>query len=421
MEEIKLKGLDQSVFYEELPNKLKVILLPFKNKKNYYINYTTKYGSINLDFIPINERKIYSSPIGVAHFLEHKLFEMEDRESPFEFYSRSGASSNAGTSYKRTSYYVWGVNELETNLNFLISCINKPYFTDENVEKEKGIIIEELKMYMDNPDSVLTNAIQKTTYKNHPIRYDIGGYPDTVSKITKEDLYKCYNTFYSPDNMILAISGNFEPSKIIKLISSNKDLMKRKPIGEIINKNYNEPLEVEESFKEITFPNTVTPKVAMNIKISTKNVKDLREFICYIMTYIGLAFGSTSDFKENLLTSKYATGFSYGAMLLKDYYTIELYAISDNPEVVIKEIEKVLNKKEIDEVSFERYKKVRISDLVMESDNIEASLENVLDDLIIFGKIMDDEVDFIRSMTIERYREIIDEVDFSNVSTVIMK
>lgn len=421
MKEIKLKGLDQSVFYEELSNKLKVILLPFKNKKNYYINYTTKYGSINLDFIPVDGKEMYSSPKGVAHFLEHKLFEQEDGESPFEFYSKSGASSNAGTSYKRTSYYVWGVNELETNLDFLISCINKPYFTDENVEKEKGIIIEELKMYMDNPDSILTNAIQKTTYKNHPIRYDIGGYPDTVSKITKEDLYKCYDTFYSPDNMILAISGNFEPAKIINLINSNKDLMKRSPVGKIINKDYNEPLQVEESYREITYPNIVTPKIAMNIKISIKDVKDLREFICYIMAYIGLAFGSTSDFKEKLLTNKYATSFSYGSMILKDYYTIELYARSDKPEVVIDEIKKVLNKKEIDEVSFERYKKVRISDLVMESDNIEASLENVLDDLIIFGKIMDDEVDFIRNMTVEKYKKVIDEVDFSNVSIVVMK
>ena len=113
MKEIKLKGLDQSVFYEELSNGLKVILLPFKNKTNYYINYTTKYGSINLDFIPNGSKKMYSSPKGIAHFLEHKLFEQEDGESPFEFYSKSGTASNAGTSYKRTSYYLWGVNKLE--------------------------------------------------------------------------------------------------------------------------------------------------------------------------------------------------------------------------------------------------------------------------------------------------------------------
>ena len=172
MKEIKLKGLDQSVFYEELSNGLKVILLPFENKTNYYINYTTKYGSINLDFIPNGSKKMYSSPKGIAHFLEHKLFEQEDGESPFEFYSKSGTASNEGTSYKRTSYYLLGVNKLEENLDYLISCVNKPYFTDSNVEKEKGIIIQELNMYMDNPDSVLTNEVPKATYKNHPIRYD---------------------------------------------------------------------------------------------------------------------------------------------------------------------------------------------------------------------------------------------------------
>ena len=421
MKEIKLKGLDQSVFYEELANGLKVILLPFKNKTNYYINYTTKYGSINLDFIPSNSKKMYSSPKGVAHFLEHKLFEQEDGESPFEFYSKSGTSSNAGTSYKRTSYYLWGVNKLEENLDYLISCVNKPYFTDSNVEKEKGIIIQELNMYMDNPDSVLNNEVSKATYKNHPIRYDIGGYPDTVSKITKEDLYTCYDTFYSPSNMILAISGNFDVCKILDLIKSNNDLMSRKSTGKITMKDYKEPSKVQDTYKEITFPNIANSKVAMNIKVSLKNVKDLREFIAYVMAYIGLKFASASDFKEEMITNNYATSFTYGAMLLEDYYTIELYAETDKPNMVIDKILKELESKNISENDLERYKKVKISYLVMESDNIEASVENAMDDLIIFGKIFDDEVDFIRKMNIDRFNEIINDIDFSNHATVVLK
>lgn len=421
MKEIKLKGLDQSVFYEELSNGLKVILLPFKNKTNYYINYTTKYGSINLDFIPNGSKKMYSSPKGIAHFLEHKLFEQEDGESPFEFYSKSGTASNAGTSYKRTSYYLWGVNKLEENLDYLISCVNKPYFTDSNVEKEKGIIIQELNMYMDNPDSVLTNEVSKATYKNHPIRYDIGGYPDTVSKITKEDLYTCYDTFYSPSNMILAVSGNFDVNKILDLIKSNEDLMSRKSTGEIIMKDYKEPLKVLDTYKEITVPNLAIPKVAMNVKISLKGVKDLREFIAYVMAYVGLKFASASDFKEEILTNNYATSFTYGAMLLDGFYTIELYAETNKPNIVIDKILKELKSKSISSEDLERYKKVKISYLVMESDNIEASVENAMDDLIVFGKIFDDEVDFIRGMNIDKFNEVMSKVDFSNHATVVLK
>ena len=192
MKEIFLNGIDQTIYYEELKNGLKVVLIPILNKKDYYVNYTTKYGSINLDFIPNNSDKVYKSPKGIAHFLEHKMFEQESGEDPFTFFSKTGTSSNAGTSYKNTSYYIYGMNALKENLNYLINFVNEPYFTDKNVEKEKGIIIEEIKMYDDNPDWILSEEIAKATFKTHPIRYDIAGYPETVNSITKEKLVRSF-------------------------------------------------------------------------------------------------------------------------------------------------------------------------------------------------------------------------------------
>src|SRR5574344_1819740 len=131
MEKIELKGVDQNVYYEQLDSGLKVFVLPYSTKKNYYAVYGTKYGSINLEF-KCNS-KMFKSNSGVAHFLEHKMFEQENGEDPFEFFAKTGTTCNASTSYKKTMYYINGINELDNNLIYLINCVNSPYFTDENV------------------------------------------------------------------------------------------------------------------------------------------------------------------------------------------------------------------------------------------------------------------------------------------------
>ena len=152
MKEIKLKGLDIDCYYEKLDNGLDVIMLPYSDKKNYFISYATKYGSEVSKFIPVGQDEMIKVPDGVAHFLEHKMFEQEDGIDPFSFFSESGTGSNASTSFDFTQYICYGTKEFEKNLKYLLSFVNKPYYTDENVEKEKGIIAEELKMYDDIAD-----------------------------------------------------------------------------------------------------------------------------------------------------------------------------------------------------------------------------------------------------------------------------
>ena len=186
MKKCVFKGLDQNIFCEKLPNGLYVILVPFKNKRNYYVNYTTKYGSVDLDFICNNEK--YSSPIGIAHFLEHKVFEQENGVDPFTFFSKTGTGCNAGTSYRKTSYFIYGINDLEKNLDYLISFVNSPYFTDENVEKEKGIIIEEIKMYEDLPDATCEILMDSTFFNGSTFAHDILGSEQSVLNITRSQI-----------------------------------------------------------------------------------------------------------------------------------------------------------------------------------------------------------------------------------------
>ena len=164
-----LDGIDVDVFYEKLKNGLEVFLVPYKNRKNYYIDYCVKYGAKINSFISSKTNKKIKTPYGVAHFLEHKMFEQEDGVDPFEFFNKSGTGCNASTSYKKTVYYIYGNKELEKNLDFLISYVNSPYFTKENVEKEKGIIEQEMKMYMDNPYSVIFEKMNYNMFNIHNI------------------------------------------------------------------------------------------------------------------------------------------------------------------------------------------------------------------------------------------------------------
>lgn len=172
MKKISLKGLDIDAYTETLNNGLEVFMIPYDNKKNYFISYATRFGSDVLEFTD-DKKKNHKPPLGVAHFLEHKMFEEESGIDPFTFFSESGTDSNASTSFDNTQYICYGNKEFNKNLRYLLQFVSRPYYTDENVEKEKGIIAEEINMYEDIPDFKLEMQLRECIYKNSPRRIDI--------------------------------------------------------------------------------------------------------------------------------------------------------------------------------------------------------------------------------------------------------
>ena len=421
MEEIELKGLNQKIYFEELQNGLKVILIPFLNKKDYYANYTAKYGSINLDFIPKNSNKVYNSPKGIAHFLEHKMFEQKSGEDPFTFFSKTGTSSNAGTTYKKTSYFIYGMNALENNLNYLIDFVNDPYFTDQNVEKEKGIIIEEIKMYDDNPDWILSEEISKATFKNHPIRYDIAGYPETVNLITKEDLYTCYESFYSPNNMLLVVSGKFDQGKIIEIIKSNKKLKSRDENCDIKQIKSKESTKVNKKYNELKINNLGVSKMAINFKISLDNIVDKYKYNLYILSLINILFGSSSEFRDNMLKKGYATNIICSQMLIDNFLILDFYIEGGKYKEILKNIKEALEESEISEEEFNRHKKVLVANYIMDSDNVQNIADEIISDYINYDKIIDNKIDIIKNMKYKEFVKLRKEINFNNNSTVVLK
>ncbi len=212
--------LDLELYEEKLDNGLEIYIVPKNDKNNIHASFTTKFGSDDLDFI-LNGESISTHP-GIAHFLEHKLFEQEDGTDPFQLFDNNGAYSNAFTNHIQTTYYFEGPINFEENLNLLLDFVQAPYFTDENVEKEKGIIIQELKRNKDFPYRVMYEEKISNSFINNNIKIPVIGYIDSINSITKEELMKCYKAFYNPSNMFLVITGNVDPIKTIELIKQNQ-------------------------------------------------------------------------------------------------------------------------------------------------------------------------------------------------------
>lgn len=213
------KSIDERIVIGEHDSGLKVFVLPKKDFRKKHAYFMTKYGSIYNAF-ENDSGEVVEKPAGIAHFLEHKIFE-EDEGNIFEKFALLGARVNAYTKFDATAYNFSTVDNFQESLELLIDFVQKPHITDENVEKEKGIIEQEIKMYLDNPDwKVYFNAL-KAMYKTNPVREDIAGSVESINKITKDDLIECYNYFYSPKNMIVFVIGDVNYENVFNTIESS--------------------------------------------------------------------------------------------------------------------------------------------------------------------------------------------------------
>ena len=300
MENIAFDQLQEELFHEKLPNGLNVYILPKKGFNKTYATFTTKYGSVDNTFIPLGKDSYVKVPDGVAHFLEHKLFEKEDGDV-FQQFSRQGASANAFTSFTRTAYLFSSTSDVEKNLETLVDFVQDPYFSEKTVEKEKGIIGQEITMYDDNPDWRLYFGLIQNLYKNHPVRIDIAGTIESISYITKDWLYECYNTFYHTSNMLLFIVGPVDPDKFMNQVRENQAKKDYKDQPEVKRKFDEEPFHSAEK-KQVLEMNVQTSKCLVGIKAlhvdQTGEAMLKNELAMNIM--LDLLFGKSGDHYDQL-------------------------------------------------------------------------------------------------------------------------
>ncbi|WP_102271395.1 EF-P 5-aminopentanol modification-associated protein YfmH [Cytobacillus massiliigabonensis] len=363
MEKITFDQLQEELYYEKLNNGLDVYILPKQGFNKTYATFTTKYGSIDNHFLPPGKEDFVKVPDGIAHFLEHKLFEKEDGDV-FQQFSKQGASANAFTSFTRTAYLFSSTSNVEKNLETLIDFVQAPYFTEKTVEKEKGIIGQEITMYDDNPDWRLYFGLIQNMYKNHPVKIDIAGTIESISHITKDMLYECYETFYHPSNMLLFIVGPVDQEQIMKMVKDNQARKEYNELPAIKRQFEEEPLAVAEK-KQVLEMNVQTPKCLVGIK--ARNVKQSgkemlkKELSLNVM--LDILFGKSSEhysslYNEGLIDETFSfdyteeNGFGF-AMIGGD---------TSNPDQLADAIKKILfeAKGTITDESIERTKKKKI-------------------------------------------------------------
>ena len=238
MKETFYQRIGESVYREKLPNGLQLCVVPKPEHAESYAFFATRYGGMDTRFQL--EGKWLDTPAGIAHYLEHKMFDTKEGNALQEL-AQNGAEPNAFTSNAMTGYYFSSTERFEENLKILLSFVSVPYFTDESVAKEQGIIGQEIRMIEDNPDWQLYTRMMQALYSRHAARTSIAGTVESISHITAQTLYDCHKAFYTPSNMILTVVGNVDPVRIREIAQASL----RREGGPGIPRDYGEePAEV---------------------------------------------------------------------------------------------------------------------------------------------------------------------------------
>ena len=358
MKIIENSKVKEKLYVEKLENGLTVMIIPKKGVQKKYVIWGTNYGSNDSKFVVPGETEETEVPKGVAHFLEHKMFEQESGINSLDTLTALGVEANAYTTNDHTAYLFECTENFYPALDELMDYVQHPYFTDENVEKEKGIIGQEIMMYDDYPEwRVYLNALE-AMYHEHPVKLDITGTIETISHIDKEILYKCYNTFYNPSNMAMVLCGDFEPEALMEEVKSR--LIDKKANGEIKRIYPEEPREIVREKIEQNM-DVSQPLFAIGIKDKVADTKErVRKHIA-IEILLNMIIGKSSKlykelYDEGILFSLPSLDYEFA----KDYAHLLITGQSPEPEKVyqkFKETVTEMKKNGIDSDEFNRIKK----------------------------------------------------------------
>ncbi|MFA5658882.1 MAG: pitrilysin family protein [Oscillospiraceae bacterium] len=353
------------------PSGLTIFVWEMKGFSTTEALFGTKYGSINIRFKTENEDDFVDVPSGIAHFLEHKLFENEDTDV-FDLYAKTGANANAYTSFDKTCYLFSTGDKYQEALEILLSFVQSPYFTKETVDKEMGIIGQEIRMYDDNPDWRVFFNLLDAIYVSHPVKIDIAGTVESISEIDAALLYRCYNTFYNLNNMVLSIAGNCKADEVLEI--ADKFLKKSSDIG-LETAFPDEPETVNK--KEVIQKLPVGTPI-FNVGFKTKPVSGESAIRAEMTASIILSLlgGSTSPlyrqlFDDGLINSSFSTEVFSG-----DGYFVNIFGgDSKNPQEVFSKIKSEIDRAKkdgLDRDEFEIIKKSKYGKLIRGFNNVEA-------------------------------------------------
>ena len=370
MQIIENNKVKEKIYIEKLDNGMTFMCIPKNNINKKYVIWGTKYGSNDNKFIVPEQNEITEVPNGVAHFLEHKMFEQENKPNSLDVLTALGVQANAYTTNDHTAYLFECTDNFYEALDELMDYFQHPYFTDQNVEKEKGIIDQEIRMYEDYPEwKVYLNAIGNM-YKNHPIKIDITGTSETISHINKEILYNCYKTFYHPSNTVMVICGDFKPEQL--LLDVKKRLIKREKQSEIKRIETKEPDGINK--KECIEKMEVSiPLFAIGYKVKPTKDNIIRKHIA-IQILLGIIIGQSSNlyqklYEQDLLKNEPDCDFEFS----DGYAHVLIMGSSKDPKKLELELKKEIKRlleTGIDEKDFEINKKKTYGEYIKKYNDV---------------------------------------------------
>ena len=414
MEELELKGLNEKVYVYKTKCGLPVYMWVNEKVSSMYASLSVKYGSIHTKF-KIG-KKIYEVPNGIAHFLEHIKFNIDEETTAHDEFYKFGGDANAFTTFDYTSYIVFATNNKKENLEELLNFVYNPFFTKKSVAKEKGIIVEEANMGLDDPYNVvffhtLLNVLQKSKYRN-----TITGTPDDVNSISLEDVKLVYDHFYHPENMFLTLTGNFNPYEMASLVEDN---LSKKSFGEYLNPvviKENEPKKVIEKYKE-EYINLTYPRIKFSVKMDMGRFKDYSKLELKLLTNLifNINFGATSDFKDELMEKGLIQNMSVTNDIYDDTFVITISVTSNFKEEVIKRIKEKLENLSVNEIDFKRKKNATIATLILDYEDVENVSYRIQDDVLNNGGVVTNLKEILENETVEDLRNLISLYDLDNM------
>ncbi len=396
---IRNEKLNEQYYEYKHESGLEILLYPMKGYSSSYALFGTKYGSIDTAFKTDKEDDFVTVPEGIAHFLEHKLFESEELDA-FELFAKTGASANAYTSFEKTCYLFSTTDNFGESLKNLLDFVQSPYFTEKTVQKEQGIIAQEIRMYDDSPGWLVFFNLLKALYVNHPVKVDIAGTVESIAKINADLLYRCYNTFYNLNNMVLAIAGNFKVDEALSVIENN---LKTKEKLTVKAKSIDEPDDI--STPRISAALSVsTPLFSIGYKEKSLSGYDMLKAELTYEVLLDIMFGKGSAFYKNLYEKGLINQtFDFEVFCGRDYFSVILDGESKDPDKVYESVNECIayfKQNGVAKEDFVRSKKSLYGRLVKGFNNV----ENVANNLVNFnfwGVGIYDNIDVVEKMELE--------------------
>ena len=413
--------LDLDVFEDVLENGLKVYICPL-DRNGIHARMVTRYGSSVLEFKPEGKDDYIKIPKGTAHFLEHKMFAQEDGTDIMDVFHKNGATSNAYTSAFQTVYHFTGPTHFMDNLENLLNCVTKPYYTEENVAREMGIIDQEIKASFDNPGNMAYYTTIKNVFSKVPFRYPVAGTSASIKEITPDILYDCYNTFYHPSNMYLVITGNVDVVKTMDFIRNYFASRNYEDKKEITIKKYSEPREVFK--KREVIKRDVTNKIidsGYKVYIGDNDLP-LNRLLSYLSIYLIVKFGSISKFNKMSFEDKnILSPVSWYVTVVDDFVMVEFGTEVIEENNIFELIYDNINDKHFSADDFDLVKKNSIKSFVVNSDGV-GSVANMIDYQVnLYGDVIYSTYDELINLNYDECLNVIREMDFSNYTCTIVE